>query len=82
MLGHSQEMVWQAWWMPTIPGVAITLLVLAFNLMGDRLRDVLRSAAPRTRASLTRELSRRATAPAWREPPASGVPLPARPQGA
>ncbi len=41
MLGHSQEMVWQAWWMPTIPGVAITLLVLAFNLMGDRLRDVL-----------------------------------------
>jgi peptide/nickel transport system permease protein len=27
--------------MPTIPGVAITLLVLAFNLMGDRLRDVL-----------------------------------------
>jgi peptide/nickel transport system permease protein len=41
MLGHSQEMIWQAWWMPTIPGVAITLLVLAFNLMGDRLRDVL-----------------------------------------
>jgi peptide/nickel transport system permease protein len=30
-----------SWWMPTIPGVAITLLVLAFNLMGDRLRDVL-----------------------------------------
>ena len=41
MLGHSQEMVWRAWWMPTIPGVAITLLVLAFNLMGARLRDVL-----------------------------------------
>jgi peptide/nickel transport system permease protein len=41
MLGHSQEMVWRAWWMPTIPGVAITLLVLAFNVMGDRLRDVL-----------------------------------------
>jgi peptide/nickel transport system permease protein len=41
MLGHSQEVVWRAWWMPTIPGIAITLLVLAFNLMGDRLRDVL-----------------------------------------
>ncbi len=41
MLGHSQEMVWRAWWLPTIPGVAITLLVLAFNLVGDRLRDVL-----------------------------------------
>jgi peptide/nickel transport system permease protein len=41
MLGHSQEMVWRAWWMPTIPGVAITIVVLAFNLVGDRLRDVL-----------------------------------------
>lgn len=41
MLGHSQEVVWQAWGMPTIPGVAITLVVLAFNLMGDRMRDVL-----------------------------------------
>ena len=41
MLGHSQEVVWRAWWMPTIPGVAITLLVLGFNLLGDRLRDVL-----------------------------------------
>jgi peptide/nickel transport system permease protein len=41
MLGYSQELVWQAWWMPTIPGVAITLVVLAFNLLGDRLRDVL-----------------------------------------
>jgi peptide/nickel transport system permease protein len=41
MLGHSQEMVWRAWWMPTIPGIAITLLVLSFNLTGDRLRDVL-----------------------------------------
>jgi peptide/nickel transport system permease protein len=41
MLGHSQEMVWRAWWMPTIPGIAITFLVLSFNLTGDRLRDVL-----------------------------------------
>jgi len=41
MLGHSQEVVWQAWWMPVIPGAAITLVVLGFNLIGDRLRDVL-----------------------------------------
>jgi peptide/nickel transport system permease protein len=41
MLGSSQELVWRAWWMPTIPGIAITLVVLAFNLLGDRLRDVL-----------------------------------------
>jgi len=41
MLGYSQDLVWQAWWMPTIPGVAITVVVLAFNLLGDRMRDVL-----------------------------------------
>ena len=41
MLGYAQDLVWQAWWMPAIPGVAITLVVLAFNLLGDRLRDVL-----------------------------------------
>lgn len=41
MLGHSQEVVWQAWWMPAIPGVAISLVVLGFNLIGDRMRDIL-----------------------------------------
>jgi len=41
MIGQAQDLVWQAWWMPTIPGVAITLVVLAFNLLGDRMRDVL-----------------------------------------
>jgi peptide/nickel transport system permease protein len=41
MLGQSQEVVWQAWWMPMIPGVAITLVVLGFNLIGDRVRDIL-----------------------------------------
>ena len=41
MIGQAQDFVWQAWWMPTIPGVAITVVVLAFNLLGDRMRDVL-----------------------------------------
>ncbi|HEV2438828.1 MAG TPA: ABC transporter permease [bacterium] len=41
MIGQAQDLVWQAWWMPAIPGVAITLVVLAFNLLGDRMRDVL-----------------------------------------
>jgi peptide/nickel transport system permease protein len=49
MLGESQEVVWQAWWMPTIPGLAITVVVLAFNLIGDRLRDVF---DPRLRGQL------------------------------
>ncbi len=29
------------WWMTVIPGIAILIFVLAFNLMGDGLRDVL-----------------------------------------
>ena len=29
------------WWMAFYPGLAITVTVLAFNLFGDSLRDVL-----------------------------------------
>ena len=39
MLAESQEWVFVAWWLPMVPGVAITLLVMSFNLMGDWLRD-------------------------------------------
>lgn len=30
-----------AWWLAVVPGVAISVTVLAFNLLGDALRDVL-----------------------------------------
>jgi peptide/nickel transport system permease protein len=30
-----------AWWLPTLPGLAILLTVLAINLVGGRLRDAL-----------------------------------------
>jgi peptide/nickel transport system permease protein len=41
MLQDSRP-VWQAaWWMSIIPGGAISIAVLAFNLFGDALRDVL-----------------------------------------
>ena len=43
MLGHSQEVVWRAWWMPAIPGTTISLVTLGFNVLGDRARDVLDS---------------------------------------
>jgi ABC-type dipeptide/oligopeptide/nickel transport system permease subunit len=36
----------QAWWMATFPGLAIMLVVLGVNLLGDALRDVL---DPRTK---------------------------------
>ncbi|HEX4260237.1 MAG TPA: ABC transporter permease [Acetobacteraceae bacterium] len=37
--GHSYFLT--AWWIATFPGVAIFLVVLAFNLVGDALRDQL-----------------------------------------
>ena len=37
-----------AWWLPIFPGIALSLTVLAFNFLGDSLRDVL---DPRLRGS-------------------------------
>jgi peptide/nickel transport system permease protein len=39
MLAESQKYLYAAWWLPLIPGVAISLLVMASNLVGDWLRD-------------------------------------------
>jgi peptide/nickel transport system permease protein len=41
MIFDSQGFVTMAWWMAVFPGAAIFLTVLAFNLLGDGLRDVL-----------------------------------------
>ena len=35
------EFLQRAWWVVTFPGLAILITVLAFNLMGDGLRDAL-----------------------------------------
>ena len=41
ILGVAQEYIEFAWWLALFPGVAIFTTVAAFNLIGDRLRDVL-----------------------------------------
>ncbi len=41
MLADAREFIRRAWWVMTFPGVAILVTVLAFNLMGDGLRDAL-----------------------------------------
>ena len=41
MLASALEFIQSAWWVVTFPGLAILISVLAFNLMGDGLRDVL-----------------------------------------
>ena len=39
MLADAREFVLRAWWVVTFPGLAILVTVLAFNLLGDGLRD-------------------------------------------
>jgi len=41
MLADAREFILRAWWVVTFPGLAILTAVLAFNLMGDGLRDAL-----------------------------------------
>ena len=41
MLADAREFVLRAWWVVTFPGLAILVTVLAFNLLGDGLRDAL-----------------------------------------
>ena len=39
MLRDAQQYIYIAWWSPVFAGLAITLLVMSFNLTGDWLRD-------------------------------------------
>jgi dipeptide transport system permease protein len=41
MLSEAREFILAAWWVVTLPGLAILITVLAINLMGDGLRDAL-----------------------------------------
>ena len=41
MLAEAREFILRAWWVVTLPGLAILISVLAINLMGDGLRDAL-----------------------------------------
>lgn len=41
MIGASRTVIRQAWWMSVFPGIAILLTVLAINLVGEGLNDML-----------------------------------------
>ena len=47
-IAESREYLPDAWWYATMPGLAIFLVVMGFNLLGDGLRDLL---DPKTRRS-------------------------------
>ncbi len=48
MVAESQRYLPSGWWLSVFPGIAILVTVLAFNLVGDALRDVI---DPRLRRS-------------------------------
>jgi len=39
MIAEGQQFLLQAWWMPTLPGIAILLTGVSFSLIGDGLAD-------------------------------------------
>jgi len=41
MLSNGRDFLGTAWWLPTFPGLAIVITVIAVNLLGDGLRDAL-----------------------------------------
>ncbi|MEZ5934957.1 MAG: ABC transporter permease [Alphaproteobacteria bacterium] len=41
MISQGRQYLLDQWWVPTMPGIAIFLVSLGFNLLGDGLRDVL-----------------------------------------
>lgn len=40
MVSEGREYILNQWWIATYPGIAIFVVVLAFNLLGDTLRDI------------------------------------------
>jgi peptide/nickel transport system permease protein len=41
MISNGRQYLLDQWWIPTVPGIAIFVVSLGFNLLGDGLRDVL-----------------------------------------
>jgi peptide/nickel transport system permease protein len=41
MISSGRDFIFDAWWVAAVPGIAILLVSLGFNLLGDGLRDVL-----------------------------------------
>jgi peptide/nickel transport system permease protein len=41
MISAGRQYLLDQWWIPTVPGIAIFVVSLGFNLLGDGLRDVL-----------------------------------------
>jgi peptide/nickel transport system permease protein len=41
MVADGRDYMMTSWWVSTLPGIAILILVLSINLFGEGLRDIL-----------------------------------------
>ena len=41
MVSEGQDVLLAVWWLSLFPGIAITIIVMSMNLLGDWLRDTL-----------------------------------------
>jgi peptide/nickel transport system permease protein len=41
MVADGRQFLVDQWWVSTLPGLAILVVVMGFNLLGDGIRDVL-----------------------------------------
>lgn len=41
MIAKGREYITTAWWIPAFPGIAVSLVCLSFNMIGDWLREIL-----------------------------------------
>ncbi|MDT8857824.1 ABC transporter permease [Paracoccaceae bacterium Fryx2] len=49
MLSEGRDYILDAWWLATLPGIAIMITILSVNLLGDGLRDALDPRLKETR---------------------------------
>jgi peptide/nickel transport system permease protein len=49
LIADGRDVLFDAWWISTFPGIAIALTVIALNLVGDAARDRVRGDSHRTR---------------------------------
>ena len=41
LIAEGRRVLVQGWWISVIPGIVITIVVMAFNFLGDWMRDYL-----------------------------------------
>src|SRR5262249_41836056 len=73
MVAESRDYLPDAWWFAAFPGLAIFLVVFAFNLLGDGLRDIVDPRLRRSRRRPKRPCSTAATC-RWRSAPMRASP--------